>query len=414
MPKFVYTAIDTQGRTRTGSMEAADREAANARITAQGMRPTSVQEEGVRAAPTRKGAAATAVKAVRRIPRAGATLALFARQLAQLLQAGLPLLRSLETLTRQERPGPFRDILVGLAEHVRSGNSFSEGLARHPRIFDHLFIHMVRAGEASGKLDVVLERLATFLEKSQRVRSRVRRAMTYPAIVVTVAVLIVALLMVYVVPRFQMIFMEVLRGQPMPALTQFVINISEGVKQHFWLLLGLAVVLLFAVPALFRTHGGRRFWDAVLLRLPKFGTLVSMVAIARFSRTFGTLLASGVPILEALSITREVVGNVHIRDALTTVHDRVRDGDSLAAPMERTKMFPAMVTSMIAVGEESGALAPMLERIADSYEEEVDNAVGGLLSIIEPVMVVFLAVVVGTIVVALFLPIVSIIQNLSA
>lgn len=413
MPKFAYTAIDAQGKTKSGSLDAAHREEAQAKLTASGLRVTTLAEDTTKAAP-RKATAGTIIKPVTRIPRAKATLALFSRQLAQLLQAGLPLLRSIETLARQEKEGPFRDILLGLADHVRSGNAFSDGLARHPRIFDHLFIHMVRAGEASGKLDLVLERLATFLEKNERVRRRVKSAMTYPTIVISVAVIIVALLMVYVVPRFQLIFLEVLRGQPMPKLTQVVIGISELIKNQFILLIVLGVALFFGLPALFRTTGGRRFRDGLVLKLPKVGHLVSMVAIARFSRTFGTLLSSGVPILQALSITKEVVGNVHISEALGTVHDRVRDGDNVAGPMERTKLFPGMVTSMIAVGEESGSLAPMLERIANSYEEEVDNAVGGLLSIIEPIMVVMLAVVVGTIVVALFLPIVSIIQNLSA
>jgi type IV pilus assembly protein PilC len=337
----------------------------------------------------------------------------FTRQLATLVKAGMPILRSLEVLARQEKRPAFRAVIESIADTIRSGGDFSDGLAGHERVFDRLYINMVKAGEAGGVLDTILERLAVFLEKAQRVAGKVKAALIYPAIIVCVAITIVSVLVVFVVPKFQDIFTGLLKGQPLPPLTQGLLAVSNFLTGH---LLAAAIIVAGAVVATrscARLRVGRRVIDRALIRLPVLGDLFLKAAIARFARTFGTLLASGVPILQALTITRDTSGNVHVSEAINVVHDRVKEGDSVARPLEATQIFPGMVTSMIDVGEETGALPEMLTRIADTYDEEVDNAVAGLTSIIEPVMIVFMAVMVGTIVIALFLPIVSIIQHLS-
>ena len=340
-------------------------------------------------------------------------LAVFTRQLATLVKAGMPILRSLEVLARQEKRPAFRGVIEDIADTIRSGGNFSDGLAAHGRVFDRLYVNMVKAGEAGGVLDTVLERLAVFMEKALRITGKVKAAMVYPIIIVCVATTIVSVLMVFVVPKFQDIFSGLLRGQPLPALTQGLLDVSNYLKNHYVIALIAAALLSVALGLFRRTQFGRRLFDWLLIRLPMVGDLFLKAATARFTRTFGTLLASGVPILHALLITRDTSGNVHIANAINLVHDRVKEGDSVARPLESTRIFPGMVTSMIEVGEETGALPDMLTRIADTYDEEVDNAVAGLTSIIEPIMIVFMAVVVGAIVIALFLPLVSIIQHLS-
>jgi type IV pilus assembly protein PilC len=339
-------------------------------------------------------------------------LTVFTRQLATLVKAGMPIMRSLEVLSRQEKRVGFKIVLEEIADTIRSGGNFSEGLAAHPKIFDRLYVNMVRAGEAGGVLSTVLERLSVFNEKSERIKGKVKAAMIYPIIISSVAVTIVSVLMVFVVPKFQEIFTGMLKGQPLPLLTQILLTVSYFMRDHFLLTGGVLIGLYFAFRLFKRTRVGARTIDWLLIHMPVFGDLVLKATIARFTRTFGTLLASGVPMLQAIVITRDTSGNVHVADALNSVHDRVKEGENVAKPLEGTAIFPGMVTSMIEVGEETGALPEMLTRIADSYDEEVDNAVAGITSVIEPIMIVFMAVMVGTIVIALFLPLVSIIQNL--
>jgi type IV pilus assembly protein PilC len=339
-------------------------------------------------------------------------ITLFTRQLATLVKAGMPILRSLEVLARQEKRPAFKIVLDEIADAIRSGGNFSDGLAAHPKLFDRLYVNMVKAGEAGGVLTTVLERLAVFSEKSERIKGKVKSAMIYPIIITFVAVTIVSILMVFVVPKFQEIFTGLLKGQPLPTLTQILLTVSYFMRDHFIMTIALLVGLYFGLGLFRRTRTGARWFDSALIRMPMLGDLFLKAAIARFTRTFGTLLASGVPILQALVITRDTSGNVHVANALNVVHDRVKEGDNVAKPLESTAVFPGMVTSMIEVGEETGELSEMLTRIADSYDEEVDNAVAGLTSIIEPVMIVFMAVMVGGIVIALFLPLVSIIQHL--
>ncbi len=349
----------------------------------------------------------------RAINTAGITL--FTRQLAILVNAGMPILRSVETLARQEKNARFKVVIESLAESIRGGGNFSDGLLQHPKLFDRLYINMIKAGEAGGVLGTVLDRLAKFMEKAEKIKGKVKSAMTYPVIILGVAVIIVTILMVVVIPQFESIFKSMLgKDTKMPALTQLVMDISYFI-QHRWLIsVGIVAGIVFGFRIFKSTKGGTRAIDWVLLKVPPFGSLILRASIGRFSRTFGTLLSSGVPILQAINITRDTSGNVHIADALNFVHDRVKEGDNVAKPLDAAKIFPSMVTSMIEVGEETGALPDMLTRIADIYDEEVDNAVGALTSIIEPIMISGMAAVVGTIVIALFLPIIEIIKKMGA
>jgi type IV pilus assembly protein PilC len=356
------------------------------------------------------GRARPSLFASRAINRKGLTL--FTRQLSTLVKAKMPLMRCLQVLSRQEKNRAFQTVLDSFVTTIKSGGNFSEALIEHPAIFDRLYVNMIKAGEAGGVLDVVLERLTLFLEKSERIKGKIKAAMTYPVIVVLLALVIVAALMVVVVPKFEQIFSGLLKGQPLPALTRFVLSISGFVQSHVFMTLGLVAGSYAAFVLVRRTRVGERWFDWLSIKLPVIGDLFLKGAIARFTRTFGTLLSSGVPILQALQITRDTSGNVHLAAALDHVHDRVKEGGSVAKPLQGTAIFPGMVGSMIEVGEETGELAEMLSRIADTYDEEVDNAVGSLTSVIEPFMIVFLALMVGTIVIALFLPIVSIIQHL--
>ena len=349
----------------------------------------------------------------RRMVRIGyAKLTLFTRNLAVMLKAGLPLLRCLETLEKQEKSRPLRNTIGILADDVRSGGTLSESLVTFPRVFNRLYVNMVRAGETGGVLDVGLFRLATFMEENRRMLGRIKVAMIYPIVVILVSVVIVALLMIFVVPKFQLIFDDVLRGAALPPLTQLVISVSVKVDAYLlWLLISAGLLIAFG-KALLRTSQGERALHWILLRFPVYGGLLKKVSISRFCRTFGTLIASGVPILDALSVSADVVNNRIFGEALASVYDRVRDGESLAGSLGREEIFPHMVMSMVEVGEATGGLPPMLEVIAQTFDEDTDQALVAISSLIEPVMIVALALIVGTIVIALFLPIISIIENL--
>jgi type IV pilus assembly protein PilC len=417
MAKFKYTAIDANGKQKTGTVEASSQDEANSKLSASGLMPTKIAAAG-----GSSSANASSTKGAKKSKKGSGgfgkvikteELTTFTRQLATLLDAGLPLLRALEVMIRQEKNARFQAVLQQIADQVKSGNSFSDGLAQHPKIFDRLYINMVRAGEAGGVLDVVLSRLAGFMEKALKTKKKVKAAMVYPIVVVGVAVSIVALLMVVVVPKFQAIFDDMLDGAALPGPTQLVVGISNFMRDNILVSLGIVVVGFFGFKFFMKTPIGSRMFNWLSINTPKVGDLVRKVNIARITRTFGTLLSSGVPILQAITISKDITGNKFYENALGRIHDAVRDGESLAKPMERETIFPNMVTSMVDVGEETGELAEMLNRVADNYDEDVDNAVAGITSIIEPVMIVFLAVVVGFIVIALFLPIVEIIKQLT-
>jgi len=423
MPSFSYTAVETlSGREADGIIEAASAGEVIAALKRKRLAPLSVRPlvagggntstpQRVQSVTMARGDRAVWVRWIQ--PRVTAkTLTLFTRQLASLVKAGMPLLRCIEVLHRQESNSAFRAALEELAETIRSGGTLSDGLSRHPKTFDRLYINMIKAGEAGGALDAILDRLARFMEKAERVKGRVKSAMTYPVIVMLLAVGIVAALMVLVIPKFEQIFSGLLKGQPLPALTRVVLGASQFVQHHVVVCVVVGGLFALGITLFKRTSLGARASDWFALRTPVLGDLVLKSAIARFTRTFGTLLTSGVPILQALNITRETSGNRYVADAIDFVHSRVKEGDGVAQPLQSTRLFPEMVSSMIGVGEETGALPEMLTRIADAYDEEIDNAVTALTTIIEPIMIIFLAGVVGTIVIALFLPIVSIIQHL--
>ena len=337
---------------------------------------------------------------------------IFTRQLATLIDAGLPLLRGLTVLSNQEPDPVLKKTIAELAESVQGGGTFSDGLTGHPRIFNKLYVNMVKAGELGGVLEVVLNRLAEFQEKAQKVKGKVQSAMMYPAIVMVIAIVIMGFLLVFIVPKFEQIFADMLGGKPLPLLTQIVVGASRAIQQNLIYIAIGVVALVAGVKYIIATPKGSIIFDKIMLKAPLFGDLTRKNAISRFTRTLGTLVTSGVPILQALNITKETAGNAVISDAIAKIHDAVKEGESIVRPMEASSVFPPMVISMVDVGEETGQLPEMLLKIADLFDDEVDNAVAGLTSLMEPIMIVFLAVVVGAIVIALFLPLISIISGM--
>ena len=417
MTTFSYTAVDAQGKTHQGTVEANNAADAAAAVKKQGRFPTNIAETTAAAGKSKGkglsfslslgGGAGTG-----KVP--AKVLTVFTRQLSTLISAGLPLLRSLRTLSKQEKNANLRKIMGSLAESVEGGTTFSEALAQHPKAFNKLYVNMVKAGELGGVLEIVLTRLAEFAEKSQRIRGKVTSAMVYPAVVLTIAVGIVTFLMLFIVPKFEAIFKDMLGGRPLPAITQIIMDLSRFIQGNFLLIAGVLTVLVIGLRFAIRLPGIAAALDSYKLKLPLFGDLLTKTSVARFSRTLGTLVSSGVPILQALQITRDTAGNERVSSAIETIHDNVKEGESMVAPMEASQIFPPMVVSMVQVGEETGQLPDMLTKVADVFEEEVDTAVAGLTSLLEPVMIVLLALIVGTIVVALFLPLITIIQDLTA
>jgi len=410
MPKFSYTAVDSRGKQANGTVEASDQNDAITQIRQLGFYPQRLDEARDDAKivaedkpKVRKGGGKVKSK----------TLTLFTRQLATLIEAGLPLLRSLNTLARQERNAVMRTVMLQLSEAVESGGTFSEALAQHPRIFDKLYVNMVKAGELGGVLEIVLTRLSEFQEKSQKIKGKVVAAMVYPIVVLVIAAAILTFLLIFIVPKFQQIFQDALPGKPLPAITLFVIGCSHILVDQWYIVVGTIVLCVVGYKALSSTPAGIVFLDRIALKIPVFGDLTSKTAISRFARTLGTLISSGVPILQALNITRDTAGNTVVANAINRIHDSVKEGESVVGPMENSGVFPPMVTSMVQVGEETGQLPDMLVKVADVYENEVDNVVSGLTSILEPIMIVMLAVIVGTIVIALFMPMVGLITGMS-
>jgi len=433
MPKFNYTAMDAKGKEITGALDA-DSEAAAVTLL-RGKYPflVSIAEVGKEKKKSRKDdphAAPTTVPGKSAAPKGfgqieikflTATtvktkiLSTFTRQLATLIDAGLPLVRGLNVLAKQEKNQVLKRTVTKLVESVEGGSTFSEALAQHPKIFNKLYVNMVRAGEAGGVLDVVLVRLADFQEKAQKIKNKVISAMVYPVVVLFVAIGILIFLMTFIIPKFQDIFHDLLEGKrELPALTRFVMSVSNIIKDQFLVVFAVIAAIVIFIKIMGKTEPGRYLLDKFKLNSPVFGPLTRKVGIARFSRTLGTLIASGVPILQALSIVRETAGNAVIAEAINRVHDAVKEGERVVQPLEASKVFPPMVVSMVDVGEETGALPDMLMKIADVYEDEVDNAVGALTSLLEPIMIVFLAVVVGTIVIAMFWPLIDVLTHLSA
>ncbi|MCA9052356.1 MAG: type II secretion system F family protein [Planctomycetaceae bacterium] len=422
MPNFHYIALDQNGQEIAGVIDAvSDAEAINA-LRSQQLYPTQVVQEGKgdtasikkRArTTTAKAKGKAAVKATATAKVKGKTLMIFTRQLATLIDSGLPLLRGLTVLGRQEPLPVMKSTINTLADAVQTGSTFSESLQQYPRIFNKLYVNMVKAGELGGVLEIVLNRLAEYQEKAQKLKNKVVAAMVYPIIVMFIAVAIMIFLMLVIVPKFEGIFKDMLQGKPLPWLTQVVIGMSRWIGANFVYLAIGAFGIVVAWKIFSSTKGGRVVIDKAKLRMPIFGDVQRKTAISRFTRTLGTLVTSGVPILQALNITRETAGNVVVSDAINKVHDAVKEGESMVAPLDGSGVFPPMVISMVDVGEETGALDNMLYKVADIYDEEVAVLVEGLISMLEPLMVVVLGLIVGFIVIALFLPLVKLLNELS-
>ena len=413
MAKFQYVAMDTGGKEKKGIIEAeTEQDAVNA-LKQQQLFPTSIiaaktTNPNQTAAKGGKGMGFGMPK----IPRKDLTT--MTRQLATLLEAGLPLVRAMRTLQRQARgnsPQLFK-VLGDLADQVEGGATFSEALANHPKSFNKLYVSMVRAGEASGAMEVVLVRLSEFMEKAARIEGKVKSAMVYPISVLCIAGGITAGLMIFIVPKFQKMFEEMLPGESLPMLTELVMKTSEFMaKKAHLAAIGLVAIIICFKLAL-KTKIGATLFDMACLKLPPFNTLIIRNVSARFCRTLGTLMASGVAVLQALQIVKDTSGNEIVAKAIQDVHDAVKEGEGMTKPLEKSGVFPLMLCSMVEVGEETGALPDMLNRVAGVYEEEVDRAVEGLTSLIEPLMICFLAVIVGGIVIALFAPLVKMIDKL--
>jgi type IV pilus assembly protein PilC len=428
MPKFNYVAMDQHGKETKGTLEVNSQNEAIGRVKEMGLFPTKIVEvEKIKEKADKKGGKPAAVgKAAGKkgggmqinikIPGLSGrvkskVLTTFTRQLATLVDAGLPLLRGLRVLEKQEKNPTLKNIIGELALSIEGGSTFSEGLAQHPKVFNRLFVNMVKAGELGGVLEVVLARLSEFMEKAQKIKGKVIAAMFYPCAVLVVATAILMILMVMVVPKFKEVFAGMLEGAQLPAFTRLVLGISEIIKDHIVYALIAAVIVWIIFILVGRTKGGRRVYDKIKLKMPVFGPVVTKVAISRFTRTLGTLVSSGVPILQALTIVKETSGNVIVGSAVGAVHDSVKEGETITAPLEASRVFPPMVISMVDVGEQTGALPEMLLKIADNYDEEVDNAVAAMTSLLEPIMIVFLAVIVGSIVIAMFLPLIALMNS---
>lgn len=421
MANFQYIALDAKGEQTTGVVQANSDAEAVQQLRGQGLYPTQVVEQG-KGNLSSGGKKVKAKKGKSKGVKVGGKikpkiLMIFTRQLATLIDSGLPLLRSLNVLAKQEPNPTLKATINNIADSVQGGSTFSESLGQHPKMFNKLYVNMVKAGELGGVLEVVLQRLAEYQEKAHKLKGKIVSAMVYPLIVMFIAVAIMSFLMLFIVPKFREMF-EGMEGGELPLISQVVFGFSDWMlarpfflPNSVWLLL-IAVGSYLGFTAWANTKKGRNVVDSLKLKMPIFGDIQRKSAIARFTRTLGTLVTSGVPILQALNITRDTSGNVVVSNAIDKVHDAVKEGESIVSPMTGSGIFPSLVVSMVDVGEETGQLPEMLLKIADVYDDEVDGAVTALTSILEPIMIVILALVVGAIVFALFLPLIKVIQNM--
>ena len=402
MQKYAYYALNREGKQIFGVIAADNQALALNDIRSLGLFPTNVREatkgDERRAARKKKGLDELYFGGVKT-----KELVVMTRQLSTLIDAGLPLLRSVNVLIAQLKPCKLRDILREVASDVQSGSTFAEALAKHPKQFDRLYVNMVRAGEVVGLLETVLQRLAIFMERREALKRRVKGALIYPIAVILIAGGIVSFLLLKVVPVFADIFTEF--GGDIPAPTKVLIAAGDFMIYKWWILLTAICWTIIGLKLAMRSKQVKRVFDRIILKVPLIGDLVTKVAVARFARTLGTLITSGVPILQALKITRETIGNEVIQNAVDTVHESVKEGDTIAAPLDKSKVFPPMVVNMIDVGEETGSLDAMLVKVADIYDAEVENAVDAMLSLLEPLIIIVLGGIIGFIVVALYLPI---------
>lgn len=427
MPTFLYEALNETGKPHKGTVTAANNEEAIAKIRSHGLFPSAVREQKTKKSRSTTAAADTSADATPKkwtqmtITIGGVstkTLTLFTRQLSTLQDAGLPILRSLGVLEQQQKPGLLKNVLKSICEDVSGGSTLSDAMAKHPKAFNKLYTKMIAAGEVGGVLDLILQRLADFLEKAAKLKRRIIGAMIYPAVVLSVATLIVLMIMIFIVPKFEKIFEDF--DTQLPALTQALIQTSQWLGGRlypnqmvpgFAYLLVVPFVVFFGMKLARKTQAGQSILDKIALKVPIAGDLIAKGTIARFTRTLGTLISAGVPILDAILITRDTASNYVYHQALAKVHESVRQGESFAEPLRASKACDAIVVNMIEVGEETGDLDKMLIKIADNYDDQVDTMVASMVSLLEPIMVVALGGIVGFIVIALFLPLVKLIQS---
>ena len=403
MPVFQYTVRDsTTGAMRVGTSEAESQEILSRRLQEQGFQVTDVKQTGK--GKKNNGGGWGKVKLN--------DLSLFCRQFSTMIDAGVSLVRALDVLGEQTANPKLKRILLEIQAEVEGGQTLSKSMQKYPKVFNNLFIGLIRAGEVGGVLEESLQRLSFFLEKDMELRRKVKAALTYPIIVVIVAILIVVGLCTFIVPKFIDLFKE-LGVKDLPAMTQVLVDFSQFLQNKWYIMVTICLVVWFGIKLAGTTRIGRRVIDWLKLKMPVFGKLSHKICLARFARTLSTLLVSGVPILQAMETVAGTVGNEIISEAILNARERIREGDRINEPLEKSKMFPPMVVHMISIGEESGALDQMLSKIAEFYEGEVESALQSLTSAIEPVMIVFLGVVVGFIVIAMFMPLISVIQNLS-
>ena len=421
MPTYAFEAMNSSGQEVKDEIEAADNADAIAKIRGKGFFPTKVREKSAKKKVKKnKDAAADTVTVKKRkmpisiggVPQK--QLVAFTRQLSTLQDAGLPILRSLQILEEQQKPGLMKAIIGGVADEVEGGGTLSDAMSQYPKAFDKLYVNMINAGEAGGVLDIILSRLADFMEKAAKLKKKVIGAMIYPGVVISIAVGIVSMIMIFVIPKFEQIFKDF--KTDLPGITMVLLKVSRWFAQQYgWAYVLFSPIMFTVLYRLVRiSEGGKYATDLIKLKIPILGSILGKTAIARFTRTLGTLISAGVPILDAINITKETCGNEVYSRALLKVHDAIREGESMADPLRATKVCDALVVNMVDVGEETGDLDKMLIKIADNYDSDVDVLVGSLISILEPVMVVILGVIVGFIVVALFAPMIALIQTVSS
>jgi len=415
MPVFQYSALDAQGLEVKDEIEALSQKEAISKIRNLGYFPTKVRSRGA----AKKTSAKDVLRPQKRRGAGGKVkvkyITQFARQLSTLQDAGLPILRSLRILEEQQRSGTFKRVIGYVSDDIEGGSTLSEALGRFPRAFDRLVVSMVAAGETGGVLDLILSRVADFMEKAQKLKSRVISAMIYPAVVLTFAFVILLLLMWFVIPNFTTVLGEMTGDDALPRLTEIVLGISRWIAEDFgWaVLLGVPFAVIFILRVVKKFRIGRLVLDSIKLKLPVVGQLSGKISVTRWTRTLGTLISAGVPILDALNVTRETAGNEVYANMLGTVHNSIRQGDTFAGPLKQSKTVDLIVSNMVAVGEETGDLDKMLLKVADNYDEQVDVLVAGLMSMLEPIMIVCLGLIVMTIVLAVFLPMIRIITTMS-
>ncbi len=392
---YLWEATTRQGEVKKGEMEAPDLVAVEARLKSLGLTPKKVRKKGLLDANISLPGSVS-----------GKDILIFVRQFATMIDAGLPLVQCLDILGSQTENAAFRKVIFAIKARVEGGSTFSDALKDHPKVFDELFVQLCAAGEVGGILDTILNRLAAYREKNEKLKRKVKGAMTYPTIVICVAIGVTALLLLKVTPTFEKMFADF--GSALPAPTQFVVDLSKWLQSYvIHLVVGIVAVVVGAT-AFYRNPKGREIVDKVVLKLPIIGDVIRKVAVARFTRTLGTMISSGVPILDALDVTAKTAGNRTIESGIQYVRSKISEGKNIAGPLADTKVFPAMVVQMIGVGEATGAMDQMLNKIADFYDDEVDTAIAALTSMIEPLLMVFLGGVVGGFLIAMYLPIFSI------